>query len=50
MNFHTGINTGNEGLFWLSEIKKRSPDTEVVPFTSYADIQLAVEGMKRGAV
>lgn len=50
MNFHTGINTGNEGLFWLSEIKKRSPDTEVVLFTSYADIQLAVEGMKRGAV
>ena len=49
MNFHTDINTGNEGLFWLSEIKKRSPDTEVVLFTAYADIQLAVEGMKRGA-
>ena len=49
MNFHTDINTGNEGLFWLSEIKKRSPETEVVLFTAYADIQLAVEGMKRGA-
>ena len=49
MNFHTDINTGNEGLFWLSEIKKRSPDTEIVLFTAYADIQLAVEGMKRGA-
>ncbi len=49
MNFHTDINTGNEGLFWLSEIKKRSPDIEVVLFTAYADIQLAVEGMKRGA-
>lgn len=36
MNFHTGINTGNEGLFWLSEIKKRSPDTEVVPFRTDA--------------
>ena len=22
MNFDTDINTGNEGLFWLSEIKK----------------------------
>ena len=21
MNFHTDINTGNEGLFWLSEIR-----------------------------
>lgn len=49
MNFHTDINTGNEGLFWLSEIKKRSPEIEVVLFTAYADIQLAVEGMKRGA-
>ncbi len=49
MNFHTDINTGNEGLYWLSEIKKRCPDIEVVLFTAYADIQLAVEGMKRGA-
>ena len=49
MNFHTDINTGNEGLYWLSEIKKRRPDIEVVLFTAYADIQLAVEGMKRGA-
>ena len=49
MNFHTDINTGNEGLFWLAEIKKFFPATEVVLFTAYADIQLAVEGMKRGA-
>ena len=49
MNFHTDINTGNEGLYWLSEIKNRTPETEVVLFTAYADIQLAVEGMKRGA-
>lgn len=49
MNFHTDINTGNEGLFWLSEIKSRCPEVEVVLFTAYADIQLAVEGMKRGA-
>ncbi len=49
MNFHTSTNTGNEGLFWLSEIKKLSPLTEVILFTAYADISLAVEGMKRGA-
>ncbi len=49
MNFHTDINTGNEGLFWLSEIKRISEDTEVVLFTAYADVALAVEGMKRGA-
>ena len=49
MNFQSSANTGNEGLHWLSEIKKFSPDTEVVLFTAYADIALAVEGMKRGA-
>ena len=49
MNFHTDINTGNEGLFWLSEIKSKYEETEVVLFTAYADIALAVEGMKRGA-
>ena len=49
MNFNTDINTGNEGLFWLSELKKHFPDVEVVLFTAYADIALAVEGMKRGA-
>lgn len=49
MNFNTSINTGNEGLYWAGEIKKHSPDVEVVLFTAYADIALAVEGMKRGA-
>ena len=49
MNFDTDINTGNEGLFWLSELKREFPEVEVVLFTAYADIALAVEGMKRGA-
>jgi Response regulator containing CheY-like receiver, AAA-type ATPase, and DNA-binding domains len=49
MNFNTSINTGNEGLYWAGEIKKLVPDVEVVLFTAYADIALAVEGMKRGA-
>jgi len=49
MNFNTAINTGNEGLYWTSELKKMAPLVEVVLFTAYADIQLAVEGMKRGA-
>ena len=49
MNFQTDINTGNEGLFYLSDIKQIQPDIEVVLFTAYSDIALAVEGMKRGA-
>ena len=49
MNFNTDINTGNEGLYWAGEIKQMMPEVEVVLFTAYADIALAVEGMKRGA-
>ena len=49
MNFSAGINSGNEGLFWLSEIKKAYPSIQVVLFTAYADIDLAVRGIKEGA-
>lgn len=49
MNFKATINSGNEGLFYLKEIKSRYPEIEVVLFTAYGDIPLAVEGMKNGA-
>ncbi len=49
MNFTSGINSGNEGLYWLHEIKAARPQTEVVLFTAYADIDLAVKGIKEGA-
>lgn len=49
MNFESNINSGNEGLFWAGELRQRYPDSRVVLFTAYADITLAVEGMKRGA-
>src|SRR5574344_1050832 len=49
MNFNAGINTGNEGLFWLSQIKKEDASVQVVLFTAYADIDLAVRGIKEGA-
>ena len=49
MNFSAGLNTGNEGLFHLREIKKHFPKIPVVLFTAYADIELAVNGIKEGA-
>lgn len=49
MNFSAGINSGNEGLYWLSEIKKYDKDIPVVLFTAYADIDLAVKALKEGA-
>ncbi len=49
MNFASGINNGNEGLYWLHEIKRTHPTLPVVLFTAYADIDLAVRGIKEGA-
>jgi DNA-binding NtrC family response regulator len=49
MNFTAGVNTGNEGLFWLKEIKSQFPEVEVVMFTAYGDVELAVKALKEGA-
>ncbi|WP_299438456.1 sigma-54 dependent transcriptional regulator [uncultured Aquimarina sp.] len=49
MNFNGLVNTGNEGIFWLNEIKKQKSDTSVVLITAYADIDLAIRGLKEGA-
>ncbi|MBI9055552.1 MAG: sigma-54-dependent Fis family transcriptional regulator [Bacteroidales bacterium] len=49
MNFTAGINSGNEGLYWLSEILKINNDYVVIMLTAYGDITLSVEAMKRGA-
>jgi DNA-binding NtrC family response regulator len=49
MNFSAGINSGNEGLYWLSEIKRSAPATEVVMITAYGDVELAVKALKLGA-
>ena len=49
MNFTSSINTGNEGLFWLKEIRKIKPDAAVIMITAYGDIDLAVRSLKEGA-
>ena len=49
MNFTDALNSGNEGLYWLHEIKRTNPSLPVVLFTAYADIDLAVRGIKEGA-
>lgn len=49
MNFSAGINSGNEGLFWLKEIKKKSPHTSVIMMTAYGAVDLAVQALKEGA-
>jgi DNA-binding NtrC family response regulator len=49
MNYSAGQNTGNEGLFWLKQVKEKFPCTEVVMFTAYGDVELAVKALKEGA-
>ena len=49
MNFGAGVNNGGEGLYWLHEAKRLCPALPVVLFTAYADIDLAVRGIKEGA-
>lgn len=50
MNFRTGESSGNEGMYWLREIKKFRKDIEVVMFTAYGDIETAVRATHEGAV
>jgi DNA-binding NtrC family response regulator len=49
MNFSIGVNTGQDGLFWLRAIRKHHPELPVVLITAYADVNLAVRGLKSGA-
>ena len=49
MNFTDALNSGNEGLYWLREIKRICPSLPIVLFTAYGDISLAVRGIKEGA-
>ncbi|MBN2775392.1 MAG: sigma-54-dependent Fis family transcriptional regulator [Prolixibacteraceae bacterium] len=49
MNFSAGVNTGNEGLYWLSRIKEMNRDIQVVMLTAYGDVELAVKALKQGA-
>jgi DNA-binding NtrC family response regulator len=49
MNFVKGETSGNEGIFWLNEIKKKDPAIPVILITAYADIALAVKAVREGA-
>lgn len=50
MNFQAGINSGNEGLFWMKEILKHDINISVVMITAYGDVELAVKTLREGAI
>ena len=49
MNFSIGMNSGQEGLMWLRAIHRLHADIPVVLVTAFADVKLAVRGLKSGA-
>ena len=49
MNFTLGMNSGQEGLTWLRAIHKLHTDIPIVLITAFADVPLAVKGLKMGA-
>lgn len=50
MNFKAGINSGNEGLYWMNRILEFDSNACVILITAYGDVELAVKAMKEGAV
>ncbi|MDO4790520.1 MAG: sigma-54 dependent transcriptional regulator [Porphyromonas sp.] len=48
MNFSLST-SGDEGLFLLSQVKKRREDIPVILMTAWGSIELAVKGMQAGA-
>ncbi len=49
MNFSLGVNNGREGMLWLQSIRQKHPQLPIVLMTAYADVPLAVKGLKAGA-
>jgi DNA-binding NtrC family response regulator len=49
MNYSAGINSGNEGLFWMKEILNIDPNAIIIPITAYGDLDVAVRAVKEGA-
>ncbi len=49
MNFKGTVYSGNEGLYWLQQAKKKYPDLIVIMITGYGDVELAVKAIKTGA-
>jgi DNA-binding NtrC family response regulator len=49
MNFKKGVNDGEEGFYWLSQILAIDPNAVVILITAYGEVDLAVKAIKNGA-
>ncbi|MGG7438588.1 sigma-54-dependent transcriptional regulator [Chryseobacterium arthrosphaerae] len=49
MNFRKGFESGQDGLYWMNEIKTLEPQLPIILMTAYGEVELAVEALKNGA-
>ncbi len=49
MNFRKGFENGQDGLYWMNEIKTLEPQLPIILMTAYGEVELAVEALKNGA-
>ncbi|WP_294304434.1 sigma-54 dependent transcriptional regulator [uncultured Chryseobacterium sp.] len=49
MNFRKGFESGQDGLYWMKEIKTLEPQLPIILMTAYGEVELAVEALKNGA-
>ncbi len=49
MNFGPGESSGDQGLYWLSQILAIDPESVVVMITAHGSVNTAVDAMKQGA-
>jgi len=49
MNFRKGFENGQDGLYWMQEIKALEPGSPIILMTAYGEVELAVEALKNGA-
>jgi len=50
MNFKKGDTSGDDGIFWLRQIKEIDSSISVIMITAYGEIQKAVRAIKTGAL
>lgn len=49
MNFSAGINSGNEGFFWMNKILDIDQDASIILITAYGDVEQAIRAIREGA-
>lgn len=49
MNFRAGIQSGNEGFYWMDKIREFDEEVSIIFITAYGDVDLAIKSLKEGA-